>query len=317
MITSAWRFRTSLRAGRSTSARWLHLGGGGSVSPRDARGRRARQTAAAGCGSPTTRTTTGPTRQRAGSRAIRAVPRTRPRRSGPDTDYVSFFLDRGMPRLRYRCTLPQTRDCHKDQYINSAHDYKRLLPIWETHKNYAILREAHPEYERIHNHNRHRYRISPDCLELRPKRIGAAWQQLRVSATVIEWLRVCFHQGWIGKSGHQNPPNAPPNASSSKPAELANASADAAAGSPNADPAPAPHHPGSPPPSRYIATSPSGLAAACLPTAVTPHLAARGHPPTPARPNQARPRRRRAFPATTLELAPEHSFMGGAGFERA
>lgn len=147
-----------------------------------------------------------------------------------------------MPRLRYRCTLPQTRDCHKDQYINSAHYYKRLLPIWETHKNYAILREAHPEYERIHNHNRHRYRISPDCLELRPKRIGAAWQQLRVSATVIEWLRVCFHQGWIGKSGHQNPPNAPPNASSSKPAELANASADAAAGSPNADPAPAPHH---------------------------------------------------------------------------
>ena len=75
-----------------------------------------------------------------------------------------------MPRLRYRCTLPQTRDCHKDQYINSAHYYKRLLPIWETHKNYAILREAHPEYERIHNHNRHRYRISPDCLELRPKR---------------------------------------------------------------------------------------------------------------------------------------------------
>jgi hypothetical protein len=123
------------------------------------------------------------------------------------TDYVSFFLDRGMPRLRYRCTLPQTPGCHKDQYINCAHDYKRLLPIWETHETYAIVKEAHPEYERIHNHNRRRYRIGPDCLELRPKRIGAAWQQLRVSAaTVIEWLRVCFRQGWIGKSGrHQEP----------------------------------------------------------------------------------------------------------------
>ena len=50
-------------------------------------------------------------------------------------------------------------------------------------------------------------RIGADCHELRPKRIGAAWQQLRVSAaTVIEWLRVCYRQGWLGKHGrHQEP----------------------------------------------------------------------------------------------------------------
>jgi hypothetical protein len=74
---------------------------------------------------------------------------------------------------------------------------------------YAILTEARSEYERIHDLNRDRYKIGPDCLALRPKRIGAAWQQLRVSAaTVIEWLRVCFRQGWLGKSGrHEQPLN--------------------------------------------------------------------------------------------------------------
>jgi len=66
--------------------------------------------------------------------------------------------------------------CFRVKIVSSqcAQDYKRLLPIWESHESYAILREAHPEYERIHNDNRRRYRIGPDCLELRPKRIGAA-----------------------------------------------------------------------------------------------------------------------------------------------
>jgi hypothetical protein len=54
---------------------------------------------------------------------------------------------------------------------------------------------------------RDRYRIDPDCMRLRPKRIGAGWQQLRASAAVVsEWLRVCFRQGWLSKNGrHQEP----------------------------------------------------------------------------------------------------------------
>jgi hypothetical protein len=126
---------------------------------------------------------------------------------GGGTDLVTFFVDRGMPRMRYRCTLPQTADCTRDHTLNCAADYRRLLPIWETHETYAILSEARSEYERVHDHNRDRYRIGPDCLALRPKRATAGWQQLRVSAAiVIEWLRVCFRQGWIGKNGrHQEP----------------------------------------------------------------------------------------------------------------
>jgi hypothetical protein len=76
-----------------------------------------------------------------------------------------------------------------DQSITCAHDF------------------SHSEYERVHDLNRDRYRIGPDCLALRPKRTGAAWQQLRASAAaVIEWLRVCFRQGWLGQKGrHQEP----------------------------------------------------------------------------------------------------------------
>lgn len=63
------------------------------------------------------------------------------------------------------------------------------------------------EEDRIDSLEDIRYRIGPDCLALRSKRIGAAWQQLRVSAAMaIEWLRVCLRQGWLGNRGrHQEP----------------------------------------------------------------------------------------------------------------
>ena len=112
-----------------------------------------------------------------------------------------------MPRIWYRCTLFQTAACRRDQSITCAQDFTRLRPLWETHEAYAILTEAHSEYERIHDLNRDRYRIGPDCFRLRPKRIGAGWQQLRASAAVvIEWLRVCFRQGWLGSRGRHTEP---------------------------------------------------------------------------------------------------------------
>jgi len=96
-------------------------------------------------------------------------------------------------------------DCVRDQSINCAHNFSRLLPLWETPR--GLRSEARSEYERIHDLNRDRYKFGPDCLALRPKRIGVAWQQLRVSAaTVIKWLRVCFRQGWLGNHGrHEDP----------------------------------------------------------------------------------------------------------------
>ena len=73
-----------------------------------------------------------------------------------------------MPRLRYRCTLPLTPECHTNHTINCKADYTRLLPLWPTHEPYVILREAHTEYERIHHHNRRRYRIGADSLASAP-----------------------------------------------------------------------------------------------------------------------------------------------------
>lgn len=49
--------------------------------------------------------------------------------------------------------------------------------------------------------------VAPDCLALRPKRPGIAWQQLRSSAAVlIEWLRVLRRAGW----GKVKPKVSPP-----------------------------------------------------------------------------------------------------------
>lgn len=88
---------------------------------------------------------------------------------GGGSDFVKFHIDRDMPRIWYRCTLPQTAACLRDQSITCAQDFTRLRPLWETHEAYAILTEAHSEYERIHDLNRDRYRIGPDCFSPSPQ----------------------------------------------------------------------------------------------------------------------------------------------------
>ena len=45
------------------------------------------------------------------------------------------------------------------------------------------------------------YKVAPDDLMIRPKRRGAATQQLRADAALlIEWLSVCQFNGWLPKS---------------------------------------------------------------------------------------------------------------------
>jgi hypothetical protein len=41
-------------------------------------------------------------------------------------------IDRDMPRIWYRCTLPRTAACLRDQSITCAQDFTRLRPLWET-----------------------------------------------------------------------------------------------------------------------------------------------------------------------------------------
>jgi hypothetical protein len=56
-------------------------------------------------------------------------------------------------------------------------------------------------YERVHHHWRQRYSVAGDSLANRPKRRGIAWQELRGQAALfIEWLLICWREGWLGSA---------------------------------------------------------------------------------------------------------------------
>jgi Transposase DDE domain len=131
------------------------------------------------------------------------VPFCRHCRSG--ADFIRFATgDHRAPRLWFACSMPQSDGCEKLQTISCAKDYTRLLPLWRTADAYAAMRETHGEYERVHAFQRTRYRVGPDTLSTRPKRIGIGCQQLRSSAALfLEWLRICLRQGWVGRNGRR------------------------------------------------------------------------------------------------------------------
>jgi len=120
---------------------------------------------------------------------------------GGPTRFVRFSKANPKPRLWYRCTLGTTGGCKKDQTVYCERNWKMLLPLWRTDDVYMALRNAHQRYERVHHHWRTRYRVGADDNALRPKRRGAACQQLRANAAlVVEWLRIMARQGWLGSA---------------------------------------------------------------------------------------------------------------------
>jgi hypothetical protein len=118
---------------------------------------------------------------------------------GPTTPYG--FEGGDSPRLWFKCDAPVTPECEKTKSIACSHDWRTLVPLWRTTEAYWALRKSGDEYERVHNLFRQRYRVAGDTHAIRPKRIGAPWQQLRANAAlVLEWLRILCRQGWL--DGH-------------------------------------------------------------------------------------------------------------------
>ncbi|HEX8102156.1 MAG TPA: hypothetical protein VF533_06080 [Solirubrobacteraceae bacterium] len=73
-----------------------------------------------------------------------------------------------------------------------------LLPLWRESPTYLALRNSHDRYERVHHHWRVRWRSGADDHFLRPKRRGLDNQQLRANAALlIEWLMICWCEGWM------------------------------------------------------------------------------------------------------------------------
>jgi hypothetical protein len=69
--------------------------------------------------------------------------------------------------------------------------------LWRTEAAYAAMRVSRQSFESKHRALRIQYLVAPDCLAIRPKRIGRGWQQVRASAAmVIDWLRILQTSGW-------------------------------------------------------------------------------------------------------------------------
>jgi hypothetical protein len=121
---------------------------------------------------------------------------------GSPTDFVAFTKtaggDRG-PRLEVECAGKTVEQCRtKRQTIACETNWRMLLPMWRTTPTYLALRHSHDRYERVHNHWRFRYRVASDDHALRPKRRGLDCQQLRANAALLlEWLILCWREGWL------------------------------------------------------------------------------------------------------------------------
>jgi len=113
--------------------------------------------------------------------------------------FVRFRAEgKGGPRLWFRCLNGTTPACGKDQSINCSNDWRLLVPLWRTEAIYCELKDSHSNYERVHRHWRDRYCVAGDNLACRPKRRGRDWQELRSQAALlIEWLTICFREGWL------------------------------------------------------------------------------------------------------------------------
>jgi hypothetical protein len=130
------------------------------------------------------------------------IPRCK--KCGAASEFIRFSANPS-PRIWFRCQDQTLPECSGEQTIACSHDWRSLLPIWRTSEVYLALRNSHSNYERVHAHWRSRYRVSAATHEMRPKRVGVGFQQLRASAALlVEWLRVLSREGWTGSARRNN-----------------------------------------------------------------------------------------------------------------
>ena len=94
-----------------------------------------------------------------------------------------------------------TGKCAKDQTFSCAADWRLLVPLWRTDVTYHELKQSHQSYEAVHDYWRDRYKVAADNLANRPKVRSIGWHRLRANvAALVDWLRICSRQGWLGSA---------------------------------------------------------------------------------------------------------------------
>ncbi|MGI8624545.1 MAG: hypothetical protein ACR2NB_13935 [Solirubrobacteraceae bacterium] len=118
---------------------------------------------------------------------------------GGPTTFVRFSTNNGKPRLWYRCSLNLEPACAREQSRYCNEDYRLLLPLWRTEPLYFELKLSHENFEAAHDWWRDRYGVAATGNEGRIKIRSIGAHRLRANATAaVEWLRICFREGWLG-----------------------------------------------------------------------------------------------------------------------
>jgi hypothetical protein len=114
---------------------------------------------------------------------------------------LGLYFARGEPRLRFKCELRITDECQRTYSIACSENWRMLVPMSRLSEPYHALRKISKNRERVFRHWRDRYSVFGNNFDLRPKRCGIAWQNLRASfALLIEWFRLCARYGWLGSA---------------------------------------------------------------------------------------------------------------------
>ena len=117
---------------------------------------------------------------------------------GSPSRYVRF-VHTPKPRLWFECTMPSHAGCESKQSILCEENYLYLLPLWRNTEAYQALRQSHSNFERRHHDWRDWYLVAGDSHNNRPRRRGIGCQILRSNAAMlVEWLGICYRQGWLG-----------------------------------------------------------------------------------------------------------------------
>lgn len=121
-----------------------------------------------------------------------------------ETRFVSFERGTGSnpePRLFVMCADLKETECNKRQTIYCREGWRHLLPLWRTTEAYMALRNSHGHYETAHWRWRDRFLVGGDSTQTRPRRRGIACQILRAEAALLlEWLNICYREGWLGNA---------------------------------------------------------------------------------------------------------------------
>lgn len=126
--------------------------------------------------------------------------------------FVSFTTA-PKPRILFTCSIncPSSRNANgkpQRMSIYCEEKWRFLLPAFRTSELYMALRMSLGTYERVHGYWRRRYHVGGTDVDNRPNRFGRATRQLRANAAlVIEWLLICWREGWFGNPRrNQNTP---------------------------------------------------------------------------------------------------------------